>query len=71
MDMGEFGIWAMIIFWGSAIGGIVFAISWARSKGKNPVKREFLLRSLKQRLDKGEIEEEEYRRRVSQLEADE
>ena len=69
MDTTEFGIWAMIAFWGSAIGGIVFAISWARAKGRNPVDRELLLRSLKQRLEKGEIDEEEYRRRVAGLDA--
>ena len=67
MDTTEFGIWAMIIFWGSAVGGIVFAISWAKSRSRNPVSRELLLKSLKERLEKGEISDEEYRKRRRQI----
>ena len=61
----------MVIFWGSAIGGIAFAVTWARSKSRNPVNRELLLKSLKQRLEKGEIDEEQYRQKISQLETEE
>lgn len=71
VETTEFGIWAMIVFWGSAVGGIVFAISWARTKGRNPVNQELLLKSLKERLERGEIEEEEYHRRVARIESSE
>ena len=33
--------------------------------------RELLLKSLKQRLEKGEIDEEQYRQKISQLETEE
>lgn len=67
MQMAEFGFWAMLAFWGSAIGGIVFAIGWARSRARTPVARELLLKSLRKRLQKGEISNAEYDRRVSEL----
>ena len=67
MDDPALGIWAMIAFWASALGGIVIAISWARSRGRNPVKRELLIKSLKRRLEAGEITEEEYEKRVAGL----
>ena len=69
MDMSEFGVWAMIVFWGSALGGIAFAISWARSRSHNPVTKEQLLNSLKQRLEKSEISQQEYDRRVAEINA--
>lgn len=67
MDTSEFGFWAMLVFWGSAIGGITLGISWARMKGRNPVKRELLEKSLKRRLEAGEITREEYDRRLAGL----
>lgn len=67
MDMSEFGVWAMIVFWGSAVGGIAFAITWSRSRSHNPVPREQLLKSLKQRLEKGEISQQEYARRIAEI----
>jgi len=67
MDMSEFGVWAMLAFWGSALGGIAFAITWARSRSRNPATREQLLKSLKQRLEKGEISQREYNRRVADI----
>ncbi len=68
MQMSEFGFWAMLAFWASAVGGIALAISWARARGRNPVPRELLLKSLKKRLQKGEISADEYARRVDELE---
>lgn len=65
--MTEFGFWAMLAFWGSAVGSIVLAIGWARSRGHNPVARELLVESLKRRLHKGEISDQEYTKRVSEL----
>ncbi|MCW8906351.1 MAG: hypothetical protein OQL28_03805 [Sedimenticola sp.] len=35
VDTSEFGIWAMLLFWASALGGIGLAIGWARMKGRN------------------------------------
>jgi putative membrane protein len=67
MTNSDFGIWAMLIFWGSAIGGILLGISWAKRKGGNPVGREQLLKSLEQRLERGEITQEEYEKRVKEL----
>ena len=67
MQMTGFGFWAMLAFWASAIGGIVLAIGWAKSRGRNPVARELLLESLQQRLQKGGISDQEYAKRVSEL----
>jgi len=70
MDTSGFGFWAMIVFWGTAIGGIVTAISWARLKGRNPVNRELLLKSLQKRLEEGEISQQEYDRKRAELPGD-
>ena len=67
MDTADFGFWAMIIFWGTAIGGIATAITWARMKGKNPVDRELLVKSLQRRLEAGEISQDEYHRKLAEL----
>ncbi len=68
MDMPEFGILAMLAFWASAIGGITLAIHWAKSKNRNGSDTEIILRSLKQRLEEGEISQDEYDKRVAELE---
>ncbi|WP_428624366.1 hypothetical protein [Sedimenticola sp.] len=57
----------MLIFWGSAVGGIVLAINWARLKGRNPVKRELLEKSLKQRLERGDLSREAYDQKLAAL----
>ncbi len=67
MDTSEFGVWAMIAFWGSAVGGIAIAVSWARSRGGNPVKRDMLVQSLKRRLEAGEISQAEYETKLAGL----
>jgi len=67
MDTSSFGFWAMIAFWGSAIGGIVIGIRWARARGKNPVDRELLVKSLQHRLETGEITQEEYEKKLNAL----
>ncbi|MCP4289540.1 MAG: hypothetical protein GY792_34820 [Gammaproteobacteria bacterium] len=69
MDMSEFGVWAMIVFWGSALGGIAFAITWARSKSRSPATREQIKNSLTQRLEKGELSQQEYDRRIAEIES--
>ncbi|MGD8842669.1 MAG: SHOCT domain-containing protein [Gammaproteobacteria bacterium] len=68
MDTSSFGFWAMLAFWASAIGGLVIGISWARTRGRNPVDPELQLKSLKSRLDAGEISREEYEKRVRAVE---
>jgi putative membrane protein len=67
MNTADFGFWAMIIFWGTAIGGIATAITWARMKGRNPVDRELLLKSLRRRLEAGEISQDEYDKKLAEL----
>lgn len=67
MDTSAFGFWAMIIFWGTAIGGIATAITWARMKGRNPVERELLVKSLRRRLEAGEISQQEYEQKLAEL----
>jgi putative membrane protein len=67
MDFSSFGVWAMIAFWASAIGGIVIGVSWARTRGKNPVDRESLVKSLQSRLESGEITREDYEKKLSTL----
>ena len=69
MGSSEFGIWAMLAFWASAIGGIVGAIRWAGSRGRNPVSRDLILHSLEQRLEEGEITREEFDRKLVELSA--
>ncbi|UCE75943.1 MAG: SHOCT domain-containing protein [Gammaproteobacteria bacterium] len=70
MDTTDFGFWAMIIFWGTAIGGIATAITWARMKGRNPVDRELLVKSLQRRLEAGDISQDEYDKRLAELPRD-
>ncbi len=67
MESSEFGIWAMLAFWASAIGGIVGAIRWAGSRRQNPVSRDQIIRSLEQRLEQGEISREEFDRKLKEL----
>jgi putative membrane protein len=64
LDSSSFGFWAMIAFWASAVGGIVIGISWARTRRRNPVSREAIQRSLRSRLDAGEITREEYENKL-------
>jgi putative membrane protein len=70
MDTTDFGFWAMIIFWGTAIGGIATAITWARMKGRNPVDRELLVKSLQRRLEAGDISQDEYDKKLAELPRD-
>ncbi len=67
MATSEFGIWAMLAFWASAIGGIVGAIRWAGSKKQNPASRDQIIRSLERRLEEGEISQEEFDRKRREL----
>ena len=67
MDMPEFGILAMLAFWASAIGGITLAIHWAKSKNRSQSDTDIILRSLKKRLEDGEINQEEYDKRAAEL----
>ncbi|MCB1858511.1 MAG: hypothetical protein KDI63_09575 [Gammaproteobacteria bacterium] len=68
MSSNGFGVWAMLAFWGSALGGIVLGISWARSKQRhNPLSRELLRKSLQQRLERGELSREDYEQRIRAL----
>jgi uncharacterized membrane protein len=69
MESSEFGIWAMLLFWASAAGGIALAISWGRSKNRNPVNRQQIKKSLKTRLQRGELEQDEYDRKIRELES--
>ena len=67
-QMREFGLWAMLAFWGSAIGGIALAIAWGRSRGHSRRPPDDpLIYSLKQQLRKGEISQREYDTRIEAL----
>ncbi len=57
----------MLVFWGSALGGIALGISWAKMKGRNPVNRSLLEKSLKRRLEKGELTQDEFDQKISEL----
>jgi len=68
MSSDDFGLWAMLAFWGSAIGGIFIAVKWASRKGaKSPAPRDVMIRSLDLRLKEGDISAEEYQRRLKEL----
>jgi putative membrane protein len=67
-DSDNFGLWAMFAFWGSAIGGIFTAVQWAKKRNKkSPAPRDVILKSLKKRLDDGEISQEVYENRCKNL----
>lgn len=67
MDTSEFGFWAMLVFWGMALGSIALGISLATRKGNRPVNREFVEKSLKRRLKTGEISRELYDQKLKEL----
>ncbi len=68
MNADDFGLWAMLAFWGSSIGGIFLAIQWASKKGKkSPAPRDVMIKSLDKRLAEGEITAEEHQRRINEL----
>jgi len=68
MDSSDFGLWAMLAFWASAIGGIFLAVQWANKKSKkSPAPREVIIKSLDKRLAEGEITPDEYQRRLKDL----
>ena len=52
---------------GSALGGIAFAITWAKSRSRNPATREQIINSLKQRLEKGELSQQDFARRMAEI----
>lgn len=70
MDTSNFGLWAMLAFWASAIGGIVIGISWAKRCGRNPVSRELQIKSLQSRLESGEITQEDYEKKLTAVRND-
>ncbi|ORU90584.1 MAG: hypothetical protein A6F71_06365 [Cycloclasticus sp. symbiont of Poecilosclerida sp. M] len=68
MDSQNFGLLSMLAFWASAIGGVFLAVQWAKRKSKkNPAPRDVIIKSLKKRLDEGEITQAEYEQRLKAL----
>lgn len=66
---GVFGGLMMLVFWGVIIALIVLAVHWLRDNSGTGGKRSAdALDILRERLAKGEIDEEEYRRRKAALE---
>lgn len=65
--MDEPGLWIMLAFWLSAIGGVLAAVAWARARNRNPVRKDVLRRSLDERLARGEISREAYDERLREL----
>ncbi len=68
MESDGFGIFAMLAFWASAIGGIVFAVSWAKSRGQG-ASDDAIRNSLKKRLDEGDLTQEQYEKRINDLDS--
>lgn len=66
----KFGVWAMLAFWASAIGGILIGVSWARTRGKNPVDPDLQIKSLQARLKSGDISQAEYEKRLAGVRGD-
>ncbi|MDF0596881.1 SHOCT domain-containing protein [Psychromarinibacter halotolerans] len=65
---GVFGGLMMLVFWGVIIALIVLAVHWLRDNSGTGGKRSpDALDILRERLAKGEIDEEEYRRRKAAL----
>ncbi|MDF0603411.1 SHOCT domain-containing protein [Psychromarinibacter sp. C21-152] len=64
---GVFGGLMMLVFWGVIIALIVLAVHWLRDNSGAGGKSSDALETLRQRLAKGEIDEEEYRRRKAAL----
>lgn len=65
---GVFGGLMMLVFWGVIIALIVLAVHWLRdNNGTGTARSPDALDILRQRLAKGEIDEEEYRRRKAAL----
>jgi putative membrane protein len=67
MDLSKSGLWAMILCWVSAIGGIAMAILWAASKSRSPVDEELLRKALERRFKAGELSQADYEKRLGQL----
>jgi len=68
MDSYDFGVWAMLAFWASAIGGIFIAVQWANRKNKkSPAPKDVMIKSLKKRLANNELSQEEYEKRCKDL----
>ncbi len=65
---GIFGGLMMLVFWGVIIALIVLAVHWLRDNSGTGGKRSpDALDILRERLAKGEIDEDEYRRRKAAL----
>lgn len=67
------GVWGvgmmlmMVVFWGLVIVGVVLAIRWLASQGKEPRGTDAALDILRQRYARGEINKEEFETRKRDL----
>lgn len=61
----------MLLFWGALIALIVFAVRWFSDGGRGPgiARRDDPLETLRDRFARGEIEEDEFKRRKAALES--
>ncbi len=64
---GIFGSFMMLVFWGVVIALIVLAVYWLRGNRTGGSPSNDALDILRARLAKGEIDEEEFRRRKAAL----
>lgn len=64
---GVFGGLMMLVFWGVVIALIVLAVHWLRDNRAGGTRGSDALDILRARLAKGEIDEEEFRRRKAVL----
>ncbi|MEN8742921.1 MAG: SHOCT domain-containing protein [Phaeobacter gallaeciensis] len=65
---GVFGGLMMLVFWGVVIALIVLAVHWLRDSRPGGARSSDALDILRARLAKGEIDEDEFRRRKATLE---
>jgi putative membrane protein len=70
---GMWGVWGigmmlmMLVFWGLVIVGIVLAIRWLVSQGKEPRAADAALDILRQRYARGDISKEEFEAKKKDL----
>lgn len=66
--VGMFGGFTMLLFWGVLLALVVLVVRWLSKSSGESINTQSALDILKERYAKGEIDEDEYRKRKSTLE---